>query len=132
LFNTKVFKKYFRFICYFIFDTLNLCFSVLDFERQILENKEKKMFDDHYKYTMKRDIYNLFFKKNESFWLEIFLVKLFSFNFKSIFDDFNIFRTNFRLLATKHGFYFNFSVFKNKSLFAFFNKNFFLSGFKFL
>lgn len=88
------------------------------------------MFKDHYDYTLKRDLYNMFFKKREAFWVEIFLVRLLSFDFKSIYNDFKVFRTNFRILATKHGFYFNFNIFKNKSIFAAFNKNFFLSGFK--
>ena len=131
-FNKKVFKKYLRLIYFFIFDTIELCFSKLDLERQNLDAKELRFYEDHYKYVLKREFYNLFFKKKDTFWFEIFIYRLLSFNFKAIYDDFNVFRTNFRMLATKSGFYFNFLNFKNKSIFSNFNKDFFLSGFNFL
>ncbi|HRP26120.1 hypothetical protein [Thauera sp.] len=101
-------------------------------ERQNLDAKEQQFYKDHQSYVLKRDLYDLFFKKKDTFWFEIFVYKLISLNFKSIYDDFNIFRTNFRMLATKHGFYFNFINFKNKSIFSNFNRDFFLSGFNFL
>lgn len=131
-FNKKVFKKYLRLVYCYIFDTLELCFSKLDLERQNLDAKEQVFYEDHYRHALKRDFYNLFFKRKEPFWVDIFIVRLVSFNFKAIYDDFNVFRTNFRLLATRSGFYFNFSIFKNKPIFANFNKDFFLSGFNFL
>ena len=113
------------------FDYYQLDYLDLDKDYKEMHDKEKIAY---FNYGAKnvREHYTLNFLNENSFKnSDILWAKIFSRKF-IIKKKTNIFRTYFRILSTKQGFYFNFLKFKKDNNFNNFLVSTFLSGFKFI
>lgn len=121
---------FFLLYCVF-FDFFNFTFSKLDLKRKNLKDQEVEIYKNYRKIKFNNFINELFFKKSikDIDFISTILVYIKS---KKLFNKQNIFRSYFRILATKSGFYFNFNSFSKKNSFFYFFKNSIFSGFKFL
>jgi hypothetical protein len=126
----KLSSKTFWFVYCLFYDFWNLSLSNLDKSRKNLKKTNQNIYYNYNNFKFKLKIFNFFEKKNFIDY-DIFWLKLMSYNYTNKKYKTNIFRSYFRVLSTKNGFYFNFkNLNKNKNLF-FMLKTSFLGGLKY-
>ena len=89
------------------------------------------MYYNYNSYKFRSDVF-LFHKNLPFLNIDLFWLKIFSFSFANKKYKTNTFRSYFRVLNTKQGFYFNFKNLENKNNSYVMMKNSFLSGLKYI
>jgi hypothetical protein len=126
----KTIYKLFLLILSKFIDFFNFEFSDLDLFRKKNANFILLRYDFYSRNDIRNSM-NTFLFKEKSF-LYIDLINYLYLSFKYVLSDnnTNLFRSYFRALNTKSGFYFNFNSLKNNKTFLKTLKNIFMSGFK--
>lgn len=130
--DIRPFNKISLYLFCLFYDFWNLSPSKLDNERKKIKNDEKNLYS---KYNSKniREVYKKNFLKHDSFLkADIIWAKQLGKKYLIRNEKTNTFRSYFRVLSTKQGFYYNFKSLKNFSVYQIFLSNTFLSGFKFI
>lgn len=130
----KFVNTVFLYVYSLFYDFWNLNPSQLDLDRKKLMEEEKKMYKAFGDFTQKRAAWaSQNFKKDYSFLAtDIIWAKQMSKKYKLKNYKKGLFRSYFRVLSTKKGFYFNFNKLKNVNNLNIMLANTFLSGFKFI
>ena len=126
----KTSYKLFLFVISKIVDFFNFEFSPLDLNRKKIFEKSLLKYDFYSKNDARLSINDFLFKEKSFFYID--LISHFHLSFKYFLSDnnTNLFRSYFRVLNTKNGFYFNFNSLKDNKTFLNTFKNIFMSGFK--
>jgi hypothetical protein len=123
--------KIFWFVYCLFYDFWDLKLSKLDLNRKKIKNEENPLYYNYSIYKLKQYYFNNFFKKT---FLEIDILWAKIMSKKYIINDYNtpLFRSYFRVLQSKQGFFFNFSYLANHKNFTKHLKNTFLVGFNYI
>jgi hypothetical protein len=105
--------------------------SKLDKDRKDLKKSNQNIYYNYNNYKLKLKVLN-FFKNDDFLNYDIFWLKLFSFNYSLKTYKTSVYRSYFRVLSTKNGFYFNFRNLNNSKNFFLMLKTSFLSGLKYI
>lgn len=126
----KTLYKLFLFIFSKFIDFFNFEFSLLDLSRKKLHNTFQLKYNFYNKNESRIKINSFLFEDKTFLYVDIISYILFSFKYRSSQNKTNLFRSYFRALNTKGGFYFNFNSLKDNKTFLDTLKNIFMSGFK--
>lgn len=126
----KTLYKLFLFIFAKFIDFFNFEFSVLDLVRKNLSHTRSLKYDIYNKNEARIKINSFLFKEKYFLYVDIISYLFFSFKYYSSDNKTNLFRSYFRALNTKNGFYFNFNSLKDSRTFLDTLKNIFMSGLK--
>jgi hypothetical protein len=126
----KTLYTLFLFILFKIVDFFNCGFSPLDVNRKKIFAESLLKYDFYSKNEIRLDINNFLFKEKYFFYIDLISYLYFSFKYVLSNNKVNLFRSYFRALNTKNGFYFNFNSLKDNKTFLNTFKNIFMSGFK--
>jgi hypothetical protein len=126
----KTLYKLFLFILSKFIDFFNFEFSNLDFSRKNFSETFLLKHDFYNKNDSRNSMNNFLFKEKTFLYVDLLSYLFFSFKYSVDDTKINLFRSYFRALNTKNGFYFNFTSLKDNKTFIDSLKNIFLSGFK--
>lgn len=123
------YKLYLLIFCK-LFDFLSFEFSLLDDARKVNSFKNELKYNFYSKNDFKKSLQNFIFIEKSFFFFDLISYIYFSLKYLVSGNDTNVFRSYFRALNTKNGFYFTFNEFKNNSTFVNTLKHIFMSGLK--
>ena len=126
----KTLYKLFLFILSKFIDFFNFEFSSLDLFRKNFSDTFLLKHDYYNKNDTRISINSFLFREKSFLYLDIISYLYLSFKYSSSDNKINLFRSYFRALNTKNGFYFNFNSLKDNKTFLDSLKNIFMSGFK--
>jgi len=126
----KTLYKLFLFILSKLVDFFNFEFSSLDFNRKKIFEKSLLKYDFYSKNDSRLSINDFLFKEKSFLYVDLISYLYFSLKYVVSDNNTNLFRSYFRVLNTKNGFYFNFNSLKDNKTFLTTLKNIFMSGFK--
>lgn len=129
IFLKTLYKLFLFIICKFV-DFLSFEFSNLDSSRSILFKNNFFKYGFYSRNDFKKSLHFFIFKKKSFLIIDLLSFFFESFKYTSSNNNTNLFRSYFRALNTKNGFYFNFNSLKNNSTFVGTLKHIFLSGLK--
>lgn len=118
------------FVYCLFYDFWNFDFSDLDKKRKSLKDLNENIYYNYNSYKFRTNVFK-FHKSLPYLNVDIIWLKLFSLNFSLKNYKTNLFRSYFRALNTKQGFYYNFKNLNNKNNLYLMIKNSFLSGIKY-
>lgn len=123
-------------LCWFLFclfyDFWNLSPSKLDFKRKKIIKKERTLYFNYGAKNVRELFIKNFLKQDSFLKADIIWAKQLGKKYLIKNEKTNIFRSYFRVLSNKQGFYYNFKSLKNFKVYQEFLSNTFLSGFKFI
>lgn len=130
----KFVNKIILYVYSLFYDFWNLKPSKLDLDRKNIKNKEKKMYIAYGEYASKNNIWiNHIMKKEHTFIVvDLIWARQMSYKYKIKNYKQGLFRSYFRVLSTKKGFYFNFNNLKDFNNLNIMLTHTFLSGFKYI
>jgi hypothetical protein len=126
----KTLYKLFLFILSKFVDFFNFEFSNLDLSRKNSSEIFLIKHDFYNKNDSRISLNNFLFKEKTFLYIDILSYLYFSLKYNINDNKTNLFRSYFRVLNTKNGFYFNFKSLKDNKTFLDTLKNIFMSGFK--
>ncbi len=120
LFGLKTLKKLGSKVLWFVYclfyDFWNLSLSNLDKSRNNLKKSNQNIFYNYNNYKLKLNIVDIFTNKDFLSY-DVLWLKLFSLNYELKNYKISTYRSYFRVLNTKNGFYFNFKNLRNKKIY---------------
>jgi hypothetical protein len=111
-------------------DFFNSEFSALDQKRNLIFSDDVLKYAFYNTNDLKKNMFSILFAKKSFFYIDLLAILISSLKYSSTMSKTSLFRSYFRVLNTKQGFYFNFNLLKNNKTFVDSLKNLFLSGFK--
>lgn len=126
----KTLYKLFIYVLSKFVDFFNFEFSNLDFSRKFYTNSFFLKNEFYIKNDVRILFKNLIFKEKTFFIVDFIYYFYLSLKYLLSNNNTNLFRSYFRVLNTKNGFYFNFNSLKNNKTFLNTLKNIFMSGLK--
>ena len=118
------------FVYCLFYDFWNFGLSNLDKQRKDLKNMNENIYYNYNSYKFRSNVF-LFHKSLPYLNIDIIWLKLFSLNFSIKNYKTNLFRSYFRVLSTKQGFYYNFKNLNNQHNLYTMLKSSFLAGIKY-
>ena len=130
--DAKYMNRVFLFVFCLFYDFWNLNPSQLDLDRKKIKDDEKKLYFNYGAKNVREYYSDNFFNHDDFLATDIVWAKYLGLKYLVKNDNVNIFRSYFRVLSSKKGFYHNFNSFKNFKNFQIVLTSTFLSGFKFI
>lgn len=130
--ESTVFSRIFFFLFCLFYDFWNFNPSQLDVDRKKINKEEKRFYFNYGSREVRKHYFNSFLKHDSFVDQDILWAKYMGLSYKLKNNNTGLFRSYFRVLSTKQGFYFNFKKLRNINNFQKMLKYTFLSGFKFI
>ena len=128
--DARIVNKFsFFFFCLF-YDFWNLNPSGLDLKRKKIKNDEKSIYFNYGAMEIRKKYKSNFFNHDDFLYTDLIWTKYMARSYLLKNENNNLFRSYFRVLSSKHGFYYNFKKIKNLNNFKLLLSNTFLAGIK--